>query len=82
MIKVDDLKRYFESCNVNPAFYANRDYPTDSILPWDMIDVGITKNFLLRERRKAYEGVITPDCRHGCSGCGANKLLKEVRCDG
>ena len=72
----------FKACGVDPNFYTTRGFAEEECLPWDMIDVGITKKFLLRERRKAYEGVITPDCRHGCSGCGANGLLKEVACDG
>lgn len=71
----------FEACGVDPDFYTVRGYNTDEILPWDTMDVGVTKEFLLRERNRAYEGKITPDCRHGCSGCGANTLLKEVGCD-
>ena len=39
------------------------------------------KKCLLRERHRAYEGKVTPDCRHGCAGCGASKLLREVKCD-
>ena len=53
----------------------------EEILPWDTIDVGVTKAFFLRERKQAYAGKVTPDCRSGCSGCGASKLLKEVGCD-
>jgi len=71
----------FEQCGVDPNFYTVRGYGEDEILPWDTIDVGVTKKFLLSERRRAYEGLVTPDCRHSCSGCGANKLLKEVDCD-
>ena len=71
----------FEACNVDPDFYTVRGYGEDEILPWDTVDVGVTKRFLLSERRRAYEEKITPDCRHGCSGCGANALLKEVDCD-
>ena len=72
----------FKACGVDPNFYTTRGYGEEECLPWDMIDVGITKRFLLQERRKAYAATITPDCRHGCSGCGANCLLKEVPCDG
>jgi len=72
----------FEACGVDPDFYTVRGYGEDELLPWDMIDVGVTKRFLLRERERAYRGEITPDCRQGCAGCGANKLLKEVCCDG
>ena len=71
----------FEKCGIDPNYYTVRGYGEDEILPWDPIDVGVTKRFLLCERRRAYEGKITQDCRHGCSGCGANTLLKEVECD-
>lgn len=67
--------------DIDADFYTTRGYGEDEILPWDTIDVGVSKKFLLRERRRAYEGVVTPDCRHGCAGCGANALLKEVPCD-
>ena len=71
----------FETCNVDPSFYTTRGYSEDEILPWDHIDVGVTKRFLLHERKQAYAGIVTPDCRQSCSGCGANCLLKEVACD-
>ncbi len=68
----------FKTCGVDPDYYTVRGFGEDELLPWDPIDVGISKKFLLRERKRAYEGIITPDCRHGCSGCGANSLLQEV----
>ena len=68
-------------CGIDPAFYTTRGYGEDELLPWDPIDVGVSKKSLLRERHRAQEGVVTPDCRHGCAGCGANQLLKEVACD-
>jgi len=71
----------FEECGIDPSFYTTRGFAEEEILPWDAFDVGVTKKFLQRERHRAYEAVVTPDCRHGCSGCGANKLLKEVHCD-
>ena len=71
----------FRSCGVDPNHYTIRGFNEDEILPWDTMDVGVTKHFLQRERHQAYNGVVTPDCRHGCSGCGANKLLQEVACD-
>ncbi len=71
----------FRQCGVDEDFYTTRGYGEEEILPWDTIDVGVSKAFLKRERRRAYEGTITPDCRHGCAGCGANTLLKEVGCD-
>ena len=71
----------FRQCGIEEDFYTVRGYGEEEILPWDTIDVGVKKKFLLRERRRAYEGVVTPDCRNGCAGCGANALLKEVECD-
>ena len=71
----------FEACGVDPNFYTTRGYGEDELLPWDPIDVGVSKQFLLRERSRAYAETITPDCRHGCAGCGANALLQEVKCD-
>ena len=64
----------FDKCGVDPAFYTSRGFGLDEILPWDIIDIGVTKSFLLRERNKAYEGKTTPSCAEHCSGCGANKL--------
>ena len=66
---------------MDPDFYTIRGYGEDELLPWDPIDVGVSKKFLLRERRRAYEAAVTPDCRQGCAGCGANCLLMEVRRD-
>ena len=64
----------FEKCGIDPAFYTSRGFGLDEVLPWDIVDIGVTKNYLLRERNKAYEGVTTPSCAEKCSGCGANKL--------
>ena len=71
----------FKKCGVDMAFYTTRGYGEDEILPWDTIDVGVSKKFLQRERKQAYAETVTPDCREGCAGCGANCLLKEVECD-
>ncbi len=64
----------FERTGIDPAFYANRAFGLDEILPWDIIDCGVSKEFFLRERAKAYQAATTPNCREQCSGCGANKL--------
>lgn len=70
----------FDAVGIDPAFYAERAIPEDEILPWDMIDIGMTKRYLLSEKKRAYEGVITPDCSKACTGCGANKLGGEKTC--
>ena len=64
----------FEECDIDPAFYANRRFGEDEILPWDFIDIGVTKKFMKSEYRKAYNAETTPDCRTKCSGCGASSL--------
>ena len=71
----------FEECGIDPAFYAQRAYEEQEILPWQTIDVGVKKEFLWRERQLAYNSQITPDCRVKCSGCGANCLEGGVKCD-
>ena len=71
----------FRQCGIEESFYTTRGYGEDEILPWDTIDIGVSKKFFKLERKRAYEGKVTPDCRHGCSGCGASCLLKEVECD-
>ena len=71
----------FAKCGVDVDYYTTRGFGEEELLPWDAIDVGVSKKFLLRERKRAYENLVTPDCRHGCAGCGANCLLKEVACD-
>lgn len=68
----------FDFCGIDPDFYANRERGEDEILPWDFIDIGVTKRFLLREKHLSEQGVTTPDCRTKCSGCGA--LECEVHC--
>ena len=70
----------FERTGVDPAFYANRALGLDEVLPWDIIDCGVSKEFFKRERAKAYNENTTPNCREQCSGCGANKLGGERTC--
>ena len=64
----------FEDTGIDPSFYANRVRSYDEILPWDHISVGVTRDFLIREREKAYLGQVTPNCREQCSGCGAQSF--------
>ncbi len=70
----DKWMEVFAAAGIDPAFYANRRFGLDEVLPWDVIDCGVTKAFLRRERAKAFEGVTTPNCREKCAGCGANRL--------
>ena len=76
----ENWMQLFADCGIDPAFYANRAWGTDEILPWEIIDCGVKREFFLRERAKAYASTTTPNCRQACSGCGANQLGGERTC--
>ena len=65
-----------EETGLSLDFYADRRRGEDECLPWDRLDMGVTKAHLLREKQQAEAGVVSPDCAHHCSGCGAGKFLK------
>ena len=69
----DRWMEIFERTDIDPKFYT-RAFALDEILPWDIIDCGVTKQYLLRERERAYAEKTTPSCKENCNGCGANKL--------
>ena len=69
----------FDECAIDPAFYANREFGEDEVLPWDVIDCGVTKAFLLRERSRAYQNKTTKSCAESCSACGAASLGGKTR---
>ncbi len=69
-----DIERYkeaFSENNIDIDFYITRKRADDEIFPWEHIDVGVSKKFLLKEWHNAKAGVVTPNCRMKCSGCGA-----------
>ncbi|MCR1955820.1 TIGR03960 family B12-binding radical SAM protein [Clostridioides mangenotii] len=70
--KLDIWKEAMEKNNLSIEFYANRDRGYNEVFPWDHIDVGVHKDFLLKENEKAKADEITPDCRNGCNVCGIN----------
>ena len=69
--KNDVWLQCFEDCGVDIGFYTTRARADDEIFPWDFIDCGVTRQFLLREWKKAQEGVVSPNCQTQCQGCGA-----------
>ena len=76
-----DDKRWqdaFKANDISVEFYAYRERPVDEILPWDFINVNISKKFLIREWENAKAGVVTPNCRAKCSGCGIAKYHTGV----
>ena len=73
----DGWMKVFEECGINPDFYATREFGEDEVLPWDIIDCGVTKKFLLRERHNAHISKTNRNCAEQCTGCGANCLGGE-----
>ncbi len=67
----DRWDKAFESCGLDMAFYTTRERGKDELFPWDFIDAGVSKSFLWREWENAGKEKVTPNCREGCSGCGA-----------
>ena len=67
---------------IDPDFYALRERSFDELLPWDFIDMGVTKQFLLREWDKAIQGAFTVDCRFGCGNCGVLNFKEGLKCSG
>lgn len=70
----------FEEAGVDPDFYALRSRNFDELLPWDFIDIGVTKEFLQKEWEKSTEEALTPYCREGCSNCGVMQFSKGWKC--
>ncbi|MBP3414939.1 MAG: TIGR03960 family B12-binding radical SAM protein [Clostridia bacterium] len=75
---IDKWMQAFEDCGIDPKFYANRRREYDEILPWDHLDYGIDKKFLIAENERSKQSVTTPNCREKCSGCGAARLTGGV----
>ena len=61
----------FAECGIEPTFYTTRERSKDEIFPWDMLNCGVTKQFLYREWETAMSGKVSPNCRQQCMGCGA-----------
>ncbi|MBQ8689072.1 MAG: TIGR03960 family B12-binding radical SAM protein [Clostridia bacterium] len=70
----DKWMEIFARHGIDTGFYTTRGFGLDEVLPWDIIDCGVTKKYLLRERERAYNEKTTPSCAEHCNGCGADKL--------
>ena len=68
----------FEECGIDPYFYTCREREEAELFPWDFIDIGVTKEFLLAEWHRSKEEVTTPNCREKCMGCGARSFGSGV----
>ena len=87
--KFDGWSEYFNmdiwneamaECNLDPEFYVYREISYDEILPWDFIDIGVSRKYLERENEKAKKAELTRNCLEGCTGCGINLSFKEGKC--
>lgn len=72
----------FSQTGISLDFYTLRPRKTEELLPWDFIDAGVTKEFLIREWERAREEKVTPNCRMRCSGCGAKRYQGGVCYEG
>ena len=72
----------FKTCNLDVDFYATRERELNEFLPWEHMDMGVTRRHLERERERGLAAALSPDCRAACSACGASSLLKEGVCRG
>ncbi len=67
----DSWREAFSECGIDPELYAYRKIDHGEVLPWDHIDIGVSRSFLEKEHERAYRGETTPSCREKCAGCGA-----------
>ncbi len=72
----------FEEVGIDPDFYALRERTYDEILPWDFINIGVTKAYLIKEHQRAQEAIKTPYCREKCSNCGIMEFKEGWKCNG
>lgn len=74
----DKWMEAFDATGIDPDFYTARTRSYDEVLPWDHIDIGVTKDFFIRENEKAKASITTPHCRLECSNCGINRFKTGV----
>ena len=74
-------KEAFNECGLTPDFYAYRKREYDEIMPWEHIDLGISKKFLARQDQLAHQSISTPNCRQKCAGCGATVFGEGICCE-
>lgn len=80
--RMDAWLAAMDECGLNLEDYTLRERSVDEILPWDFIDVGVTKKYLIREWQRALNEEVTPNCRAKCSGCGIGKYKGGVCVEG
>jgi radical SAM family uncharacterized protein len=81
LFKFDKWMEAFKEMNIDGDFYALRERKTDEVLPWDFIDIGVSKKYLIREYEKSLKGELTKDCRLACNDCGIKESFSGGVCD-
>jgi len=66
----------FKECNIDPNFYATRKRNHDEVMPWSHVDIGVTQDFFIKENQKAYDGIVSTNCKEGCLGCGIKTFIR------
>lgn len=72
--KFDTWMQTFDELGIDPDFYTARERSYEEVLPWEHIDIGVTKQFFMHENEKAKQAVTTPNCRQQCAGCGVKSF--------
>jgi len=78
--KFELWQQAFENCNLTMEEYCEKTYDYGDVLPWDFIDAGVSKDFLISENKKSKLGETTNNCREECSNCGVRGLGGEYCC--
>lgn len=68
-----------EELEISLEDLAQKEYKTDEALPWDFIDIGVDKNWLIEEYKDALKNKTKPSCETGCVNCGVCKNLKTKK---
>ncbi len=76
--KFDTWMQTFDELGIDPDFYTARERGYEEVLPWEHIDVGVTKKFLMSENERAKQAQTTPNCRQQCAGCGVKSFGSGV----
>lgn len=69
----------FKENNLTPQEYT-RQHDFNEVLPWDFVNVFVSKSYLQKEATKAYEEKVAGSCFKGCKGCGVHKDFKCQLC--
>ncbi len=77
--RIEPWQAAFESCGIDPGFYSSRQRALDEILPWDHINAGVRKSFLIKDYQWSLAGKVRPDCRQRCYSCGIIADFNELR---